>query len=173
KIYDIDVFDTPSTTISALNNAGLIVICYMSVGSYEDWRPDVRQFPKSVRSKPLYKIWKGEWWLDVRQIATLGPIMKARMVLAVQKGFDGVEGDNVDGYTNDSGFLLNADDQVAYNRWLADTAHSLGLLVGLKNTMTLASQLFAWYDFALLEQCVYCTSCDSAKPFLNANLAVF
>ncbi|KAJ3336065.1 hypothetical protein HDU93_003715 [Gonapodya sp. JEL0774] len=172
RIYDIDVFDAPSTTISALKAAGHIVICYISVGSYEDWRPDSCKFPTSVRGKKLSG-WKGETWLDIRNVVVLGPIMRARMELAKRKGCDGVEGDNVDGYSNDSGFPLTANDQVAYNRWLAETAHSLGLVAGLKNTLDLGSQLVDWYDFALLEQCVQFGSCDAAKIFLNVDKAVF
>lgn len=42
--------------------------------------------------------------------------MQARLDLAVQKGCDGVEPDNVDGYQNNSGFPLTAQDQLAYNR---------------------------------------------------------
>jgi hypothetical protein len=36
-----------------------------------------------------------EKWLDVRQIAILGPIMSARMDVCKSKGFDAVEPDNM------------------------------------------------------------------------------
>ncbi len=49
--------------------------------------------------------WAGERWLDISNPA-LKPIMLARLDLAHIKGCDGVEPDNVDGYTNNSGFNL-------------------------------------------------------------------
>jgi GMP synthase (glutamine-hydrolysing) len=45
--------------------------------------------------------------------------MKARLDLCVSKGFDGVEPDNIDGYTHDSGFRITHADSLAYVRWLA------------------------------------------------------
>ena len=38
--YEIDLFDTAQDTIDALHAAGGYVICYVSAGSFEDWRPD-------------------------------------------------------------------------------------------------------------------------------------
>jgi hypothetical protein len=42
--YDIDLFDTPQSTINALHTQGRKVICYFSAGSSEDWRPDYSRF---------------------------------------------------------------------------------------------------------------------------------
>jgi len=50
------------------------------------------------------------------------PIVKARLDLCRSKGFDGVEFDNLDGYTNSTGFPLIAADRLAYNRFLAGEA---------------------------------------------------
>lgn len=46
--------------------------------------------------------------------------MVARLDLAVSRGCDGVEPDNVDGYTNNTGFALVPMDQLAFNRNLAN-----------------------------------------------------
>ncbi len=56
--------------------------------------------------------WAGEYWLDIRQIDLLGPIMEARLDIAAAKGCDAVDPDNVDGYTNDTGFNLTCADQL-------------------------------------------------------------
>ena len=37
----------------------------------------------------------GEWWLDIRQMDILMPIMRARLDLAVQKKCDAIEPDNM------------------------------------------------------------------------------
>lgn len=170
-MFDIDLFTTPQATISALKQKGRIVICYFSAGSYEDFRPDKTSFPTSVLGKT--NGWPGERWLDVRQLAILGPIMKARLDLAVQKGCDGVEPDNVDGYSNASGFSISYADQLAYNRFIAAEAHARGLSVGLKNDLDQVKDLVSHFDWALNEQCFQYNECDLLLPFVKANKAVF
>lgn len=171
-MYDIDLFDAPQSVIDSLHQDGRIVICYFSAGSYEAWRPDAAAFPAGIRGNPLDN-WPGESWLDIRQLDTLGPIMQARFDLAVQKACDGVEPDNVDAYANDSGFPLMANDQLAYNTWLAAEAHSRGLSVGLKNDLDQIPDLLSHFDWALNEQCFQYDECDLLLPFTQAGKAVF
>jgi hypothetical protein len=66
---------------------------------------------------------------------SLGPILFARLDLAVAKGCDGVEPDNVDGYANNTNFPLTVQDQLQFNIWLANEAHARGLSIGLKNDL--------------------------------------
>lgn len=171
-MYDVDLFDTPQSVIDTLHQDGRIVICYFSAGSYEDWRADESDFPESVRGEPLDN-WPGESWLDIRQIDTLRPIMGARLDLALTKGCDGVESDNVDGYANDTGFPLTAADQLAYNIWLADEAHNRDLSIGLKNDLDQIPELLPYFDWALNEQCFAYDECDLLLPFVQAGKAVF
>ena len=131
QMYDLDLFETSPSVMDELHAANIRVVCYFSAGSWEDWRPDANQFPESVLGNEL-EGWPGERWLDIRQIDILGPIMAARLDLAAQKGCDGVDPDNVEGYANDSGFPLTAQDQAAYNIWLATQAHNRRLAVGLE-----------------------------------------
>jgi hypothetical protein len=172
QMYDLDLFDTPQASIDELHTAGRRVVCYFSAGSWEDWRPDASQFPESVLGNDL-EGWPGERWLDIRQLDILGPIMTARLDLAVQKGCDGVDPDNVDGYDNDNGFPLTAQDQAAYNTWLAEQAHSRGLAVGLKNDLAQVSNLIDYFDWQLNEQCFQYNECDLLLPFIQAGKPVF
>jgi Glycoside-hydrolase family GH114 len=55
-------------------------------------------------------------------LSALEPIMRARFQMCKHKHFDGVEADNVDGYTNSTGFALSGSDQLTYNKWLARTS---------------------------------------------------
>jgi hypothetical protein len=171
-MYDIDLFDAPQATIDALHAAGRRVICYFSAGSWEEWRPDAGMFPDLLLGAPL-EGWPGELWLDIRRIDLLSPIMGARLDLASQKGCDGVEPDNVDGYTNPSGFPLSGDDQLAYNTWLAAQAHARGLSVGLKNDLDQVVDLLPYFDWALNEQCFQYNECQLLEPFIQAGKAVF
>ena len=133
-MYDIDLFDAPPAAIDSLHRSGRMVVCYFSAGSWENWRPDQGTFPAAVKGKTLDG-WPDERWLDVRRLDLLGPIIEARLDLAVARGCDGVEPDNVDGYANSTGFPLTAAEQRRYNTWLAERAHERGLSVGLKNDL--------------------------------------
>ncbi len=114
EVFNLDLFETPTQTIAALHKRNIFVMCYLSAGSYEDWRPDAHAFPYEVLGNALEE-WPGEQWLDIRRLDILQPIMEARLDLAVQKGCDGVDPDNVNGYTNPTGFPLSAEDQKRYN----------------------------------------------------------
>src|SRR3989344_2130107 len=170
-IYDIDLFDNDASVVSSLHAQGRKVICYISAGSYENWRPDAYLFPSSVLGRN--NGWAGEKWLDIRQIDILGPIMEARMDLCKAKGFDAVEPDNIDGYTNPTGFPLTYQDQINYNRFLANAAHARGLSIGLKNDIEQVNDLLPDFDWALNEQCFQYDECDTLLPFINAGKAVF
>jgi hypothetical protein len=171
-MYDIDLFDQSKEVVASLHAQGSKVVCYMSAGSYEDWRPDADQFPAAVLGKD-YVGWPGEKWLDIRQIDQLAPIMRARLDLCKSKGFDAVEPDNIDGYTNDTGFPLTYADQLAYNRWLANEAHSRGLSIGLKNDPDQVADLIGDFDWALTEGCFEHVWCEAMLPFVKAGKAVF
>ncbi len=170
-MYDIDLFDNSASVVAGLHAKGRTVICYMSAGSWEDWRPDAAMFPEAVKGKS--NGWSGERWLDIRALDVLGPIMEARMDLCKSKGFDGIEPDNVDGYSNNTGFGLTSVDQLAYNKFLANAAHARGLSVGLKNDVEQALDLVAFFDWTLNEECFRYAECESLLPFIAANKAVF
>ncbi len=171
EMYDIDLFDTDPNIITELHSKGQVVICYFSAGSYEDWRPDKDLFPDDVIGKPL-EGWPGENWLDIRS-ETVKAIMEARLDLAVEKGCDGVEPDNVDGYQNDTGFPLTYVDQLHYNIWLAKEAHKRGLSIGLKNDLDQVNALHTYFDWALNEECFSYDECDKLTPFIEDQKAVF
>jgi len=172
QMYDIDLFDAPKRVIRSLRERGIKVVCYFNAGAFEDWRPDAAAFPPEVLGHPL-EGWPGERWLDIRRLDLLAPIMRARLDLARRKGCDGVDPDNVDGYTHNTGFPLTAADQLRYNRWLAREAHARGLAIGLKNDLDQIPQLVADFDFAINEQCFQYRECDRLMPFIQANKPVF
>ncbi|MGV6818686.1 MAG: endo alpha-1,4 polygalactosaminidase [Thiotrichales bacterium] len=170
KIYDIDLFNTPVETINELHTIGKKVICYFSAGSYEDFRPDSDVFSATDLGNPLDG-WPGEKWLDIRS-QTVRDIMAARILLAATKGCDGIEPDNVDGYVNNSGFPLTAEDQIGFNLFIAAEAHHHHLSVGLKNDLDQISLLVDHFDFAVNEQCFEYNECQSLLPFIDKDKAV-
>jgi len=171
EMYDIDLFDVSEATIAQLQADGRVVICYFSAGSREDWRVDAGDFAASEYGDNLDG-WPGEHWLDIRS-DNARSIMAARMDRAVDKGCDGVEPDNVDGYSNQTGFDLSENDQLDFNRFLAVEAHDRGLSVGLKNAVELAHTLEPDFDWTLNESCMEWDECRTLHPFIEAGKAVF
>ena len=171
QVYDVDGFDTSRAQVRALQRGGRYVVCYVDVGTWERWRPDAGRFPRALLGAA--NGWPGERWLDVRRIDQLAPLLRARFARCAAKGFDAVEPDNVDGWSNDSGFPLSAADQLRFNRWVARAAHAQGLAVALKNDLEQARALAPSFDFAVLEQCFEYRECGSARPFLRAGKGVY
>ena len=169
-VYDLDGFDTSAGTVSYLHAQGDIVIAYFSFGTAENWRPDYSQFTASVKGKT--NGWPGENWLDIRS-PVVQAIMATRMDLAKSKGFDAIEPDNIDGYSNSTGFPLTAQDQLNYNEWIATTAHAKGLSVGLKNDIEQIQTLQPFFDWCLNEQSYQYDEYTGLASFTNNNKAVF
>lgn len=171
EVYDIDLY-VDQAIIDELHVKGRKVICYISVGSWEDWRPDKDQFPAEVLGKE-YEGWAGEKWLDIRRMDLLAPILLARLDLCQAKGFDAVEPDNMEIYTNDTGFPLTYDDQLKFALWLADEAHKRRLAIGQKNASDQVKDLVNVYDFAITEDYFYYNEADAMIPYIEANKPVF
>jgi hypothetical protein len=170
-VYDVDLFDTSRSTVDQLHRLGRRVVCYVSVGSFENWRPDATAFPGSVLGRN-YDGWPGERFLDIRSDA-VKRIMAARLDQCQSKGFDAVEPDNMDVWENNSGFPLARADGLAYARWLGQQAHSRGLSIGQKNAPGLTADLAGEFDWALTEDCAAQGWCGQLKPYVDRRKAVF
>ena len=194
-MWDIDGFDNTAATVTGLK-AHSKVVCYISAGSYEGWRADASSFPGSAQlnsgtaAHAILGIlgWKmdgwDERWLDIRDVqkanSPLAAIMRARIAMCQTKGFNAVEFDNVDGYSNSTGFPLTAADQLYYDSFLANEAHLKGLSAVLKNDNAQIPQLLPYFDLALNEECWHYSECTTAQngsygydQFVAAGKAVF
>jgi hypothetical protein len=170
--YDVDGFETPRATVTALRRSGRVAICYLDVGSWESYRPDAGRFPRSVIGN-RYEGFPDERWLDVSRFRLFAPILERRFRLCARKGFDAVEPDNIAGWENQTGFDLTAADQLRFNRWVAARVHALGMAVALKNDPRQVPQLVGSFDFAIVEECFQYRECDSYSPFVARGKAVF
>ena len=187
QIYDIDMFDNEqSGMVQKMHAKGYKVICYIDVGSWENWRDDASQFPSSILGN-TYSGFPDERWLDVRDVnpaksqtgLALARILNARFDRARNMGCDAIEPDNVDGYDTTAhdltGFPLAYADQIYFNVWVATAAHTRGMLVALKNDTGQAqdSQIYNAFDFVVSEQCFQYGECGSFSKFLALNKPVF
>ena len=183
SVFDVDLYVDPAVAgnnttfntaaVNAIHANGAKAICYVSAGTFEPWRPDVASYPESIKGRAVGGF-KNESWVDIRQTNILLPIMNARVAKCKQAGFDGVEWDTVDGYTNRTGFPLTAADQLFYNASLANLAHSYGLTVALKNDVEQLPGLSPYFDYAVNEQCQQYSECDGYTTyFISQGKAVF
>lgn len=133
-LLDVDGFNISAAKVASLKAQGVYTVCYIDAGSYEDGRPDSSQYPAYLK---LYydKAW-GEWFLDIRDVfkpnSVLAKLLTARFQMCKDKGFDALEPDNLQNDENTPG-LLTKQEQIDFNGWVADTAHSVGLAVFQKN----------------------------------------
>ena len=170
--FDADKDSAPRAKIKALNSAGVYTICYVSVGTVENYRDDVDAFPASVVGK-TYGDWPDEKFLDIRQIGTILPIMRARFQACKRMGFDAIEPDNMDVYENESGFQISATETVRYLLAIADLAHGMGMEVGQKNVPELTPYLIDHFDFIITESCFRDRWCDQVAAYTAAGKPIF
>ncbi|KAH7127848.1 glycoside hydrolase superfamily [Dactylonectria estremocensis] len=171
KVWSIDLYDNDAATFKALKASGKKIICYFSAGSWENWRSDASSFKAADYGNDLDG-WDGEKWLDTRT-ANVRSIMKKRIAYASQKGCDGIDPDNLDGYGNDSGFKLTKANGVDYIKFLSQVAASYKLSIGLKNCVDIVKQVLPSVDFATVEQCAEYNECQGYAPFIKAGKPVF
>src|SRR6185369_1584387 len=194
-VFDIDLLMDPvcapgggndvdnSAAVSAIHAGGGHLLCYVSAGTYEPFRPDAQSYVdfdqacgNCLIGKPVTGF-RDEHWLDVRddqgQRTFILTTMAARLDRCKADGFDAVEFDNVEGYANSSGFPLSDGDQLVFNTSLANLAHARGLTAALKNDLGQVTELLPYFDMAVNEQCQQFEECAALDPFIGAGKAVF
>ncbi len=171
-VFDADKDSVSRDEIMALNAAGVYTICYVSVGTVENYRDDMHLFPPELVGK-TYGDWPDERFLDIRRLDVLLPLMRARLQRCKEMGFDAVEPDNMDVYQNDSGFDISRADTLRYLRLLAGHAHDMGLEIGQKNVPELTGELVGVMDFIITESCFQDGWCQEVTAYLAAGKPVF
>lgn len=188
-VFDIDGFDNTGTdngyessslrssdspVVAELHALGDHVICYIDVGTAENWCPDYKKFPAALLGKS--NGWPGERWLDTNpngpDCATLSKIMASRFEMCARNGFDAVEPDNLDGPENDTGFNITVAEGDEYAEWVANEVHSLGMSVAQKTFEDQSAVLEPYRDFVIEEQCLLYGDCTDLAPYYEHAKAV-
>jgi hypothetical protein len=172
--YDVDGFEATKADVRALHRYRRRAICYLDVGSWENFRPDAGRFPRSVIGN-RYAGFPNERWLDVSRFQLFAKPLEDRIAMCARKRFDAVEPDNVAGWEpeNKTGFRITSGDQLRFNRWIARQVHARGMAVALKNDPRQVKQLAGLFDFAIVEQCFQYDECGYYLPFIRRDKAVF
>lgn len=177
QVLDFDPDNVTRAQVMALNNAGVYTICYVSVGTLENWRHDVNMFyDQNIFYRPVvgkqYDEWPDEFFLDIRNPG-LKHVMAKRFMDCALKGFKAIEPDNLDVYENESGFEISREDTLRYIGELVKAAHSVGLEIGQKNVPELTGDLVGMMDFVITESCYQDGWCDQVSAYLDAGKPVF
>jgi len=179
-VYDIDAIINPASTVTALHKLGDRAICYIEVGAAGNYYSPgeehlkVTYYQQLSRAHDLGAAMPGfpERYLNVNAPSTVKIIEAMIAQQCSAKGFDAVEPDIDDSYTDRTGFTITEADDIRYDLTLAAYAHGLGLAWGQKNgdnDTEFSKELEPHADFLLDEECRYYQTCGIvAAPYTHA-----
>jgi hypothetical protein len=183
-VYDIDGIENSASTVAALHARGDKVICYLEIGSAGNYYSAADEgIPVSYYSQlkaagDLGAKMSGysEYYLNINSPSTVSIIESMIKQQCAAKGFDAVEPDIGDSYTDHTGFGITEVQNAAYDNTLGAYAHSLGLAWGQKNgdqDPAFARMQAPVADFLLTEECNYYHTCAMVTaPYLAAHKLV-
>jgi len=183
-VYDIDGVENPKSTVTALHGLGNKVVCYIEIGSAGNYYSaasegiPVSYYAQLKAAGDLGRKMSGypEYYLNIKAQSTVSITESMIRQQCAAKGFDAVEPDIGDSYTDSTGFGVTEKNNIAYDNALGNYAHSLGLAWGQKNgdndpAFAKAQQPVA--DFLLTEECNYYQSCAIVTvPYAQAGKLV-
>ena len=177
KLMDVDGFNTSATAVSNMKSHGIYTVCYINAGSWQPGYPDSGQYPSylKIQADPN---WPGEWFLDITDVfkpnSVLATILRARLAMCKSKGFDALEPDNLQNDENVSGGRITLQQQIDFNGWIADEAHTAGLAVFQKNGPDkvllkdrTGKMMVEKFDAILNEECQQFTECTSLTEYVR------
>ena len=151
QVVTIDL-EQAEELVPYLHSKGQKAICYFSGGTMQKSRKyDYDDYVKAGVQLPETSGW-GNHYIDIRNKRKLQPLIKARMKRAKSYGCDGVEVDSLGLYVHNIRDYTK-EDTIVFGKWLAETAHSVGIPIGLKNVAGCAEALEPYFDFAVVESC--------------------
>jgi hypothetical protein len=183
-IYDIDGIDNPASTVAALHKLKDRVICYIEIGAAGNYYSAAEEHLKVTYFQQLrddHDMGKGvpgypERYLNINKASTMTIIKAMIRQQCAAKGFDAVEPDIDDSYTDETGFKITEAQNIKYDKALAAYAHGLGLAWGQKNgdnDPQFSEQMEHVADFLLDEECNFYDTCSIVTPpYLRARKLV-
>ncbi|OUM56257.1 carbohydrate-binding module family 18 protein [Piromyces sp. E2] len=161
-------------TVPVLHQRGQKAICYFSGGTSQEKKDDFKDYEKAgVVIKSTKTSW-GNYILDIKKLDKLKPLIKNRFKRALSYQCDGVEVDSLNAPYEHFKDKYTKDDTFNFAKMIAETAHEVGISVGLKNCPSLAGKLQTYFDFAVVESCApYSDECQKFRAFTDKNKAVF
>jgi hypothetical protein len=174
-VFDIDGVENPASTVAALHGLGDKAICYIEIGSAGNYYPaadegigvtyyaQLRAAGDLGRKMPGYP----EHYVNVNAASTVSIMKSMILKQCADKGFDAVEPDIDDSYTDRTNYTITETQNEAYDNALGAYAHSLGLAWGQKNgdnDPAFSKALEPTADFLLDEECNFYSTCGIVTP---------
>ncbi|KAF2026017.1 hypothetical protein EK21DRAFT_103520 [Setomelanomma holmii] len=97
-------------------------------------------------------------------------LMAKRIELAADKGCDAIDPDNT---AKRQWLNLRNTNAIDYMRWMQKEAAKYDMMIGLKNSLEIVSDLTPIIDFAVNEQCAQLSECNTYSQFLAVDKPVF
>jgi hypothetical protein len=174
-VFDIDGIENPASTVTALHTRGDKVICYIEVGSAGNYYSaadegiPVTYYAQLKAAGDLGKKMSGypEYYVNIKAASTVSIIESMIRQQCAAKGFDAVEPDIDDSYTDTTNYAITETENEAYDIKLGTYAHSLGLAWGQKNgdnDAAFSKALEPTADFLLDEECNFYQTCAIVTP---------
>lgn len=154
--YYLDLWNYSKEEFNAVKKSGAKPICYFS-SHYENFRPDHSEFPKKDLGKAISG-WSGEKWVNTNS-QKVREIIKKRILLAKDKGCEGIDPDNIDSYAHNNGLKLSKKDAIDYVKFMSTEARALGMIYSLKNALLIIEDTKAFVDIYLNESCQQYSEC--------------
>ncbi len=183
-LYDIDGIENPASTVRALHRRHAHVICYLEIGSAGNYYSAATEgipatyYAQLKADGDLGRKVAGypERYLNINAASTRSIIKSMIRQQCAAKGFDAVEPDIDDSYTDNTGFKITERQNERYDEALGAYGHRLGLAWGQKNgdnDPAFSRALEPTADFLLTEECNFYHSCGIvATPYLRAGKLV-
>lgn len=172
-VYALDAELVNAEAVEAVLDARRHLLCHVPAGMWEVYRNDSVDAPMELlgndrmNGSDFFQV-----WMDIRN-ESIKPWVRNRIQVAADKGCHGVIFLHVDGYQQDTGFPITAQDQIAFNKWLAGEAHKLGMAAGMANAIELSKYLVDDFDFFVTARCRTYGNCNLASAWIDAGKPVF
>ena len=174
-VFDIDGILNPASTVTALHALGDKAICYVEVGSAGNYYSaadegiGVTYYAQLQAAGDMGRKMQGypEYYVNINAASTVSIIKSMIRQQCAAKGFDAVEPDIDDSYTDKTNYTITEAQNEAYDNTLGAYAHSLGLAWGQKNgdnDAAFSKALEPTADFLLDEECNYYQTCAIVTP---------
>jgi hypothetical protein len=183
-IYDIDGIINPVSTVRSLQYFGYHVVCYIEVGAAGNYYTAQNEGTSTTYYQQLQSAGVfgnklsgyPEYYLNIKSSATVSIIESMINKQCAAKGFNAVETDIDEEYTDNSGFALTKANEEAYMTTIANYIHSLGMGWWIKNPDdtgdSYATDMYPLADAVLTEQCNQYSTCGLLSAYVG-HKAVF
>ena len=183
-VYDIDAINNPASTVRALHRLHHKVICYIEIGAAGNYYSAAQEHLKTTYFAQLKAAGDlgarvpgyPEFYLNINKASTLQIIKTMIRQQCAAKGFNAVEPDIDDSYTDATGFHITEAQNIRFDRLLGAYAHRLGLAWGQKNGDNdphFSAALQPTTDFLLDEECNFYDTCGIVTtPYVKAGKMV-